>query len=104
MFCFADLQQEYYYLAALDVYRKIPYSKGKEERNGWIGLLATENVEEAERLVEEYPWLEEIYGGRGIHEKAGGGAWDVFRGVTDIGSEYGALYDQGATGAVGCTV
>ena len=55
-----ELLQEYY-LVALDVYRKIPYAKGGEELNGWVGLLATENVEEAERLVKEYPWLEEIY-------------------------------------------
>ena len=55
-----ELLQEYC-LVALDVYRKIPYAKDKEERNGWIGLLATENVEEAERLIEEYPWLYEIY-------------------------------------------
>ena len=50
-----------YCLIALDVYRKNPYAKGKDELNGWIGLLATENVEEAEWLMKEYPWLEEIY-------------------------------------------
>ena len=55
-----ELLQEYY-LVALDVYRKIPYAKGGEELNGWIGLLATENVGEAERLLKEYPWLYEIY-------------------------------------------
>ena len=44
-----ELLQEYC-LITLDVYRKIPYAKGGE-RNGWIGLLATENVAEAEQLA-----------------------------------------------------
>lgn len=55
-----ELLQEYC-LVALDVFRKILYDEGRNERRGWISLLATENVEEALRLAEEYPWLEEIY-------------------------------------------
>ena len=27
----------------------------------WLSLLVTENLEEAERLVQDYPWLQEIY-------------------------------------------
>ncbi|MCI8577070.1 MAG: hypothetical protein HFG64_06065 [Lachnospiraceae bacterium] len=27
----------------------------------WLSLLVTENLEEAERLIEDYPWLQEIY-------------------------------------------
>ena len=55
-----ELLQEYC-LIALDVFRKIPYSKVRNERNGWISLLATEDVKEAELLKQEYPWLAEIY-------------------------------------------
>ncbi len=67
-----ELLQEYC-LVALDVFRKIQYPKGKRteeldcenktetERIGWLKLLTTETVEEAEKLIEEYPWLESIY-------------------------------------------
>ena len=27
----------------------------------WLSLLVTENLEEAERLIQDYPWLQEIY-------------------------------------------
>ena len=53
-----------YYLIALDVFRKIPYPKGRGEQSAWLSLLITESVEEAESLIEEYPeypWIEEIY-------------------------------------------
>ena len=53
-----------YYLIALDVFRKIPYPKGRGEQSAWLCLPVTESVEEAERLIEEYPeypWIEEIY-------------------------------------------
>lgn len=55
-----ELLQEYC-LIALDVFREIPYPKIKDERNGWISLLATENVEDAKLLQQDYPWLVEIY-------------------------------------------
>ena len=61
------LQMEFlqeYYLIALDVFRKIPYPKGRGEQSAWLSLLITESVEEAESLIEEYPeypWIEEIY-------------------------------------------
>ena len=54
------LLQEYC-LVALDVFREIPYSKDRSERNAWIGLLATESVDAAELLIRDYPWLAEIY-------------------------------------------
>ena len=50
-----------YILIALDVFRKNKYAKDRSELNGWISLLAVENVEEAEKLLADYPWLEEIY-------------------------------------------
>lgn len=50
-----------YILIALDVFRKNKYAKDRSELNGWISLLAVENVEEAEELLADYPWLEEIY-------------------------------------------
>ena len=56
-----ELLQEYC-LIALDVFRKIPYTeRNRDERTGWLSLLATESVEEALRLAEEYPWLVEVY-------------------------------------------
>ncbi len=50
-----------YYLIALDVFRKFPYPKDKSEQTAWLSLLVTENLEEAERLIQDYPWLQEIY-------------------------------------------
>ena len=55
-----ELLQEYF-LIALDVFRKFPYSKIRNEQRAWLSLLTTESPEEAEELIEEYPWLEEIY-------------------------------------------
>ena len=54
------------YLVALDVFREAVYHKdiekqGKREQTGWLSLLTTETIEEAERNIREYPWLEEIY-------------------------------------------
>ena len=48
-------------MVALDVFREIPYPRDINERNAWIGLLATENIEDAELLINDYPWLAEIY-------------------------------------------
>lgn len=57
---YPDPLQEYF-LIALDVFRNFPYPKNRNEQTAWLSLLATEDVEEAELLVKEYPWLEEIY-------------------------------------------
>ena len=55
-----ELLQEYC-LIALDVFRKFPYPKNRNEQTAWLSLLATEEMKDAEALVLEYPWLEEIY-------------------------------------------
>lgn len=55
-----ELLQEFY-LVALDVFRKIPYHRDRSESTAWLSLLTTEHLEDAEALVREYPWLEEIY-------------------------------------------
>lgn len=55
-----ELLQEYC-LVTLDVFRRFPYAKERSEQTAWLSLLATEDLEDAERLVQEYPWLEEIY-------------------------------------------
>ena len=56
-----ELLQEFC-LAVLDVYRKIPYAeREKSEQNAWLSLLTTESLSDAETLVRDYPWLEEIY-------------------------------------------
>lgn len=31
------------------------------KQTGWLALLTTESPKEAEKLIKEYPWLEEIY-------------------------------------------
>lgn len=48
-------------LVSLDVFRKIPYPKIRSEQTAWLSLLSTENLVDAETLVREYPWLEEVY-------------------------------------------
>ena len=50
-----------YWLIALDVFREFPYPKSRSEQIAWLSLLATEDMAEAEKLMEEYPWLKEIY-------------------------------------------
>ena len=45
----------------LDVFRKFPYPKVKNEQTAWLSFLLTESIEDAESLMEEYPWLEEVY-------------------------------------------
>ena len=45
----------------LDVFRKFPYPKVKNEQTAWLTFLLTESIEDAESLMEEYPWLEEVY-------------------------------------------
>ena len=55
-----ELLQEYC-LIALDVFRKLPYPKVRDEQSAWLSLLTTENPEDAKELISEYPWLREIY-------------------------------------------
>ena len=55
-----DFLQEYC-LVALDVFRKIPYSEDRNEQTAWLSLLTTESVDDAEKLIRLYPWMEEIY-------------------------------------------
>lgn len=55
-----ELLQEYC-LIALDVFSSFPYAKERSEQTAWLSLLVTENLTDAERLIQEYPWLDEIY-------------------------------------------
>ena len=55
-----ELLQEYFFIA-LDVFRKFPYPKDRSEQTAWLSLLVTEDLGEAEKLIREYPWLQEIY-------------------------------------------
>ncbi len=50
-----------YTLAALDVFKTFRYPKKKSEQTAWLSLLTTEDLEEAQKVIGEYPWLEEIY-------------------------------------------
>lgn len=54
------LLQEYFFIA-LDVFRKFPYPKDRNEQTAWLSLLVTENPDDVEKLILEYPWLQEIY-------------------------------------------
>ena len=54
------LLQEYC-LVALDVFRKKTYSEDRSEQTAWLSLLITETIEDAEKLITEYPWPEDIY-------------------------------------------
>ena len=57
-----NFQRKEFCLIALDVFREIPYTEDeKSEQKAWLSLLTTENLEDAEQLIREYPWLEEIY-------------------------------------------
>ncbi len=49
------------YLVALDEFRNIAYHKENSKLAGWLSLLVTESTDDAEQLIKEYPWLEEIY-------------------------------------------
>ena len=55
-----ELLQEYC-LIALDVFKKFPYPKVRDEQTAWLSLLTTENLEDVKGLIPEYPWLREIY-------------------------------------------
>lgn len=56
-----ELLQEFC-LISLDVFRKIPYSeRERSDQQAWLSLFTTENLEDAQRLIRDYPWLEEIY-------------------------------------------
>ena len=51
-----------YFLIALDVFTKIPYAEGnKGNLHAWLSLLTTEDLVDAERNIEHYPWLAPIY-------------------------------------------
>ncbi len=55
-----ELLQEYC-LIALDVFQTFHYDKIKSDQIAWLSLLCTENLADAEKLIQIYPWLEEIY-------------------------------------------
>ena len=61
------LLQEYY-LIALDVFRNFHYANSsnsinstEQELHSWISFLVTENLNDADQLIQKYPWLKEIY-------------------------------------------
>ena len=48
-----ELLQEYC-LIALDEFRKYPYPKDRSEQTAWLSLLTTEDIKEAEELLDMY--------------------------------------------------
>ena len=55
-----ELLQEYC-LVALDVFKEKLYPRDRSEQTAWIAFLATDSLRQAEELVAEFPWLEEVY-------------------------------------------
>jgi hypothetical protein len=45
-------------LGTLDAF---PYDNDSSRLTGWLSLLSTENVDDAIKVVERFPWLKEIY-------------------------------------------
>ena len=86
-----DLLQEFC-LVALDAYRKIPYPKReKSEQQAWLSFVTTEDLKDAETLVKDYPWLEEIYREIAVlrrRPETGGGARDVVRRAENTGRKH----------------
>ena len=53
---------ERFCIIALDVFREIPYSEIKKcSQSAWLLLLSTEKLEDAERLIQDYPWMDPIF-------------------------------------------
>ena len=53
---------ERFCIIALDVFREIPYSEIKKcSQSAWLLLLSTEKLEDAECLIQDYPWMEPIF-------------------------------------------
>ncbi len=50
-----------YYLISLDVFKNKKYTKDICELNGWLSLLSTENMDEVDEVIRNYPWTEEVY-------------------------------------------
>jgi hypothetical protein len=49
------------YLIALDTFRECGYDNNNNRLTGWLSLLSTEDIKDAVKVVERFPWLEEIY-------------------------------------------
>ncbi len=53
---------EKFCIISLDVFRKIPYSEiKKNEQAAWLFLLSMNSPEDAERLTQDFPWMESIF-------------------------------------------
>ena len=56
------------YIIALDEFKKSEYYLSNDKRNNkrtdvnaWLSLLVTDDIENIDKNIEKYPWLEEIY-------------------------------------------
>ena len=56
------------YIIALDEFKKSEYylsndigNNTRKNVNAWLSLLVTDDIENIDRNIEKYPWLEEIY-------------------------------------------
>jgi len=50
-----------YFIINLDIFKDKAYTRNKNKLNGWLWFLSTEDMEDVERIVKAYPWLQEIY-------------------------------------------
>lgn len=51
-----------FYLINLDVFLETQYPKNRNnELNAWLSLLSTRNVQDIDKLLLEYSWMEQIY-------------------------------------------
>ncbi len=55
-----NMLQEFH-LIALDRFREIAYHRDNSKLAGWLSLLITEDIEDADENIKLYPWLKEIY-------------------------------------------
>lgn len=55
-----DLLEEYF-IVNLDIFTDSEYTRSINRLNGWLRFLTTEDMDDVERVMEEYPWLRPIY-------------------------------------------
>lgn len=63
-FTYQDVKKVYtivLFEKSTEAFHDFPYPKDRSEQTAWLSLLASESVEEADKLIKEYPWLEKIY-------------------------------------------
>ncbi len=64
------MHPKFNFIIILDVFKENQYSKEKKStQNAWLSLFTAESVDDLERLVAEYPWMEGICQDMALAEK-----------------------------------